>query len=522
MRAAIESLPGSRIREVANAGLGRDDVLAFWFGESDEVTPEVVRNAAARSLQQGETFYSHNLGLADLRAGIAAYQSALHGPIDVDRIAVTSSGVSALMIAMQMLAGAGDEVVAVVPVWPNLTAQPAILGANVVRVPLRPQHGLWQLDLDELCAAVTGNTKVLLINAPNNPTGWTLTRPEQEALLAHCRRTGTWIIADEVYERIWFGGGPAAPSFLDVAAPDDRLLVAHSFSKSFLMTGWRLGWLVVPPGHLDVVGRLLEFNSSCAPVFAQRGAQAALGIADELRSGPGRPPAGRARPLDPRTGVDARGHGGGAAGRHVRLLPGRRPERLAGLCQGPRARCWPGSGAGNGLRPGGRRLAALVFRFARPGAPRCGPATAVRRAWSIISGCPHWSQFGFPTAPVGFTGVREFNLETCHARPGRSRCGLEVSRHPGNPMTMTTAEKAQLIKDHARGAADTGSPEVQVAICTARINELTPHFKEHKKDHHGRRGLLKLVNQRKRLLSYLKRNDADRYTALIAKLGLRK
>jgi aspartate/methionine/tyrosine aminotransferase len=283
MRSAIEALPGSRIREVANAGLGRDDVLAFWFGESDEVTPEPVREAAARSLRDGETFYSHNLGLAELRAGIAAYQSALHGPIGVDRIAVTSSGVSALMIAMQMLAGAGDEVVAVVPVWPNLTAQPAILGANVVRVPLRPDAaGRWRLDVDELCAAVTERTRVLLVNAPNNPTGWTLTRAEQQALLAHCRRTGTWILADEVYERIWFGDGPCAPSFLDLAAPDDRLIVAHSFSKSFLMTGWRLGWLVLPPSHLDAAGKLLEFNSSCAPVFAQRGAQAALGIADDF------------------------------------------------------------------------------------------------------------------------------------------------------------------------------------------------------------------------------------------------
>ena len=89
-------------------------------------------------------------------------------------------------------------------------------------------------------------------------------------------------------------------------------------------------------------------------------------------------------------------------------------------------------------------------------------------------------------------------------------------------MTMTVAAKADIIKDHARGAADTGSPEVQVALLTARINQLTPHFQQHKKDHHGRRGLLKLVNQRKRLLSYLKAKDAERYTALIGKLGLRK
>ena len=284
MRTAIQDLPASRIREVANAGLGRADVLAFWFGESDEVTPLAVREAASQSLLAGETFYSHNLGLPELRAALAGYISGLHGAVDIDRVAVASSGVTALMIAMQLLAGAGDEVVAVVPVWPNLTAQPAILGARVTRVSLHPDaDGAWRLDIAELLAAVTAQTRVLLVNAPNNPTGWTLSRAEQRTLIEHCRRTGTWIVADEVYDRLYFGDegqGTAAPSFLDIAADDDRLIVVGSFSKSFLMTGWRLGWLVLPRGHLDAAGKLLEFNSSCAPVFVQRGGLAALAGAD--------------------------------------------------------------------------------------------------------------------------------------------------------------------------------------------------------------------------------------------------
>ena len=280
MRHAITQLPASRIREVANAGLGRADVLAFWFGESDEVTPEIVREAAMRSLAAGETFYSHNLGLPELRDAVARYASSLHGPIDDDRVVITSSGVSALMLAMQMLVGAGDEVVAVVPVWPNLTAQPAILGAQVTRGSLRPMQGAWKLDLQELKSRVTARTRVLLLNSPNNPTGWTLSRDEQQALLDHCRGTGTWIVADEVYERLFFGGAPAAPSFLDIASANDRLVVVHSFSKSFLMTGWRLGWLVLPAGQLDAVGKLVEFNTSCAPVFVQRGGLAAMAGAE--------------------------------------------------------------------------------------------------------------------------------------------------------------------------------------------------------------------------------------------------
>jgi aspartate/methionine/tyrosine aminotransferase len=285
MRDTILAMPGSKIREVANAGLGRSDVLAFWFGESDEVTPLAIRQAAADSVLRGETMYSHNLGLPELRDAIAAYAGKLHGGIAAERIAVTSSGVTALMVATQMLVGAGDEVVAVVPVWPNLTAQPAILGAHVKRVPLRPKNGQWLLDVEELCAAITSRTKLLLVNAPNNPTGWTLTRAEQQTLLDHCRRTGTWILADEVYERVYFGGAASAPSFLDIATPTDKLVVAQSFSKSFLMTGWRLGWLVLPQGGADAAGKLLEFNSSCAPVFVQRGALAALAMADDFVPG---------------------------------------------------------------------------------------------------------------------------------------------------------------------------------------------------------------------------------------------
>ena len=282
MRTLIDDLPASKIREVANAAMGRSDVLAFWFGESDEPTPQAIRDAAAQSIAEGETFYSHNLGLAELREALAHYVSGLHRPLDAGRIAVTSSGVNALMLAMQALVGAGDEVVAVTPVWPNLTAQPAILGARVTRLPLRAERGAWRLDLDALRTAVTSGTRVLLVNSPNNPTGWTLTRAEQQALLDHCRQAGTWIIADEVYERVFFAGaaGACAPSFLDIAEPDDRLLVVHSFSKSFLMTGWRLGWIVAPPGLAPELAKLIEFNTSCAPVFVQRAALAALGQAD--------------------------------------------------------------------------------------------------------------------------------------------------------------------------------------------------------------------------------------------------
>ena len=282
MRQAVVNLEESMIRQVANAGLGRSDVLKFWFGESDEVTPPFIRDAAAQSLQNGEVFYSHNLGLPELREAIARYATSLRtqgtASIGMDRVAVTSGGVNALMLAVQALVDAGDEVVAVTPVWPNLTAQPSVMGACVRCVSLRPVGGRWQLDMDELLASITPATKLLIINAPNNPTGWTLSRSEQQTILSHCRTTGTWLLADEVYERLYYAptANGAAPSFLDLADPEDRVIVAHSFSKSFLMTGWRLGWLVLPPSALPHLGKLIEFNTSCAPVFVQRGGLVAI------------------------------------------------------------------------------------------------------------------------------------------------------------------------------------------------------------------------------------------------------
>jgi aspartate/methionine/tyrosine aminotransferase len=285
MRQVIRDLEESKIREVANAGLGRSDVLAFWFGEGDEVTPDFIRQAAIDSLQKGETFYSHNLGLPELRAAIALHLSRLHGTVAPDRIAVTSGGVNALMIAMQALLEAGDEVAIVTPVWPNLTAQPLILGARLKPIPLKPVAGAWTLDLEALLAAVTPATKVLILNAPSNPTGWTLTREEQQRILDHCRKTGTWMLADEVYSQLYYEADTpngCAPSFLDIASSEDRLIVVHSFSKSFLMTGWRLGWLVLPTVITHDVGKLIEFNTSCASVFTQRAGVGALQRADEI------------------------------------------------------------------------------------------------------------------------------------------------------------------------------------------------------------------------------------------------
>ncbi|MEX3690730.1 pyridoxal phosphate-dependent aminotransferase [Paraburkholderia sp. BR14263] len=277
-REAVRALRSSQIREVANAGFGVPDVLPFWFGESDRVTPPFIREAAADALGRGDTFYTHNLGIAPLRESLARYVSELHGATSVDNVAVTSAGVNALMLAAQLVVGAGDRVVAVTPLWPNLVEIPKILGATVETVSLDYGERGWTLDLDRLLAALTPETRLLMINSPNNPTGWAMTRDQQRVVLEHCRRLGIWIVADEVYERLYYGATSerTAPSFLDLASREERLICVNSFSKAWLMTGWRLGWMVVPRTLTDDLGKLVEYNTSCAPSFVQQAGIAAV------------------------------------------------------------------------------------------------------------------------------------------------------------------------------------------------------------------------------------------------------
>ena len=277
-RAAVQSLVASRIREVANAGMGRADVLPFWFGEPDEVTPDFIREAAKSALDAGDTFYTHNLGLPDLREALARYSTHLHQPVTAEHIAVTSSGVSALMLVAQLLLNPGDRVVIVTPLWPNLIEIPKILGAEVITVPLQLStqraDPIWELDLDQLLDTLTPDTKALLINSPNNPTGWTMPRSQQQIVLDHCRRHGIWLLADDVYERLVYdmpaGSHICAPSFLDIAGINERVVSTNSFSKSWLMTGWRLGWMQVPVSLMADLSKLIEYNTSCAPGFIQK------------------------------------------------------------------------------------------------------------------------------------------------------------------------------------------------------------------------------------------------------------
>lgn len=277
-RLGIRDLAASLIREVANSGMGRSDVLPFWFGESDQMTPRFIRDEAIRALDAGETFYSQNLGRPYLRESIAAYLTGLHGlPIGAERVAAISSGVTSLLVASELLVSAGDRVVVVTPVWPNVCEIPKILGAMVARVPLTVRQGRWSLDLDRLLDALTPGTKVLFLNSPNNPTGWTIEEASLLPLLSHCRKHGIWIVGDDVYERLVHQPDQrSAPSLLRHYEEADRIISTNSFSKAWSMTGWRAGWMVVPAALTSDLAKIIEYNFSCIFEPIQRAAAVAL------------------------------------------------------------------------------------------------------------------------------------------------------------------------------------------------------------------------------------------------------
>jgi aspartate/methionine/tyrosine aminotransferase len=268
-RKRVEQLPSSKIRDIANASLGLEGLIPLWFGESDLPTPDFIKAAGAEAIMQGYTFYTHNRGLPDLREALSAYMGQIHRrPVDAARITVTASGCSAINLVQQILTDPGANIIVVTPIWPNLVETIHIMGGETRLVPLSFGQDTWTLDLDRLFDQVDQHTIALLINSPNNPTGWIMDQEEQMAVLNFCRQQGLWVISDEVYNRLVYHR-PVSPSFLDLAEPEDKVIVVNSFSKTWAMSGWRLGWLTAPARLGPTLEKMIEFHYSCPAHFSQ-------------------------------------------------------------------------------------------------------------------------------------------------------------------------------------------------------------------------------------------------------------
>jgi len=281
LSASALAIPHSRIRELAEIAMTMDGVLKLYFGESNIPTPEFIKEAARKAMAEGYTFYTSNAGLPSTRDALAGYYSRIHGvEVDPSRIVVTASGVQALNVGIRCVLDPGDEALVLTPAWPNGSAIITMANATAVQIAQPLVDGRYGIDFDALEAAVSPRTKLLLYTSPSNPLGWVATVDEQQRLLDFARRHGLWLMADEVYERLNYSVS-ATPSILQLATPEDAVIVVQSFSKSYCMTGWRLGWIVARKDLAARATQLNEFIISHAPSFTQRAGETALLMGEE-------------------------------------------------------------------------------------------------------------------------------------------------------------------------------------------------------------------------------------------------
>ena len=273
----IIRIPGSRILDIARIAFDAPDVDLLCFGESDQPTPRSAVAAAIAALDAGETRYSDVRGLPELRCALSDYLTDLHAkPVGEERIQIAASGMAAVATAVAAIVKADDRVVLHSPAWPNVGNAARVRGAQIDELALTAlAEGGFRMDFDRLDSMLEG-ARAFILNTPNNPTGWTATRDELQTILEIARRRHVWLISDEVYSRLVYDGAPAAPSLLDIAEPDDRVIVCNSFSKTWVMTGWRLGWLVVPDGARDAITELVEVMHSGVAPFIQHAGVAAV------------------------------------------------------------------------------------------------------------------------------------------------------------------------------------------------------------------------------------------------------
>lgn len=275
-------LPESGIIEIMKYGWNREGLIRLWVGEGHMPTPDLIVAETARSMAAGETFYTENRGIPEVRDALARYHERLFGGgFDPEMFYITGSGMQSIQIAVRAVATKGDEVVLPSPAWPNFPAAVRSVGAVPVEVTLDFDPGGWRLDLDRFFDAVTERTTALFVITPGNPTGWVMRQEEMAEIMAFARRRGLWLIADEVYTRFWYGDGPV-PSFWREVQPGDRVLFTNTFSKNWAMTGWRVGWLAAAPELGQRIENLVQYSTSGVAKFMQRGCVKGLNEGEEF------------------------------------------------------------------------------------------------------------------------------------------------------------------------------------------------------------------------------------------------
>jgi len=248
-------------------------IIHFQIGEPDFDTPENIKEAAYRALKEGQTHYSHSLGIWELRSSVASYYKR-HYDVNVDpeEVVIGVGGKSLILITILALIDKGDEVICPNPSYPAYESILSYVGANIKFLPLRESKG-FSFDIEELKSLVSNKTKLVIINNPQNPTGGIIPKEDLMELAKLSEKYGFFVFSDEIYDRIVYDG--KFDSYIELAK-NDRTIILNGFSKTYAMTGWRLGWVIVPRFLVPVYQKLAINVYSCPPTFPQYGAIEAL------------------------------------------------------------------------------------------------------------------------------------------------------------------------------------------------------------------------------------------------------
>ncbi|MFR4978342.1 MAG: aminotransferase class I/II-fold pyridoxal phosphate-dependent enzyme [Butyricicoccus sp.] len=264
----VQSVKPSGIRKFFDLASTMDDVISLGVGEPDFETPWQVRRAGITSLEKGRTFYTSNWGLQQLRdeiAGLALRRYDLfYDP--QDEILVTVGGSEAIDNALRSFVSIGDEVLIPEPCFVCYEPLTTMAGGVPVSIPTVAEED-FKLTPERLRAAMTPKTKALILPYPNNPTGAIMNRQELEAIADVLRDTNIVVISDEIYCMLTYQGEHV--SFAQIDGMRERTIVVDGFSKSYAMTGWRLGWAMGPRELMQPICKIHQFGIMCAPTTAQ-------------------------------------------------------------------------------------------------------------------------------------------------------------------------------------------------------------------------------------------------------------
>jgi aspartate/methionine/tyrosine aminotransferase len=256
-----QALPRSGIREVMDLARQMEDVIVLVVGEPSFNTPAHIIDAAAIAAHAGTTKYTPNAGLPGIRAAVAErYNRKWDRPVTPAEVLVTAGAVNALAAIVAAIAEEGDEILIPDPGWPNYVAMIELARTVPVRYPLPPEQG-YLPDLAKLEALVTPRTKAIVINNPSNPTGAVFPEATVRGLVELAKQHDLWLISDEVYEDLIFEGEHVPAARFD----PERVITVSGASKSYAMTGWRIGWAIMQP---ELV--------SCPSAVSQAAAEAAV------------------------------------------------------------------------------------------------------------------------------------------------------------------------------------------------------------------------------------------------------